>query len=124
MSVDAISSLVRLKIPMGERPPLEELRSSPARPEEEEEEEAGLIALMKRCWDGDPSQRPTSLGKTDSNSSVCKDEGGGRLTDVGFTSSFRGVFAVCAAEAETAFIRHKEEIVGVVHQVLTEMVKS
>uniref|UniRef100_H3C4J6 Protein kinase domain-containing protein n=1 Tax=Tetraodon nigroviridis TaxID=99883 RepID=H3C4J6_TETNG len=52
-----LSSLVRLKVPQGQRPSLEELRSE-SRPEEEEL--PALIHLMKRCWDGQPSERPTS----------------------------------------------------------------
>ncbi|XP_035521046.1 receptor-interacting serine/threonine-protein kinase 3-like [Morone saxatilis] len=45
-------SLVALKIPMGDRPDLEEIDQTKAEGLEE------IVKLMKRCWDGTPSARP------------------------------------------------------------------
>jgi len=58
-ATDAKSSLVRLRIPEGDRPPSDQIRFR-----------AGGIAgltrlteLMRRCWDTDPKRRPSALGK-------------------------------------------------------------
>nr|XP_020508571.1 receptor-interacting serine/threonine-protein kinase 3-like isoform X1 [Labrus bergylta] len=45
--------LVALKIPLGDRPPLEEIDQQKAEGLKE------LVVLMRRCWDEDPSKRPT-----------------------------------------------------------------
>ncbi|CAI5664407.1 unnamed protein product [Oreochromis niloticus] len=49
---DATQALLALKIPMGDRPPCEEIDQTKAEGLKE------LVGLMKRCWDGDPSKRP------------------------------------------------------------------
>ncbi|KAF3688906.1 Ankyrin repeat and protein kinase domain-containing protein 1 [Channa argus] len=45
-------SLVALKIPLGDRPLLEDIDQNKAEGLKE------LVDLMKRCWDGNPSERP------------------------------------------------------------------
>nr|XP_024659098.1 receptor-interacting serine/threonine-protein kinase 3 isoform X3 [Maylandia zebra] len=49
---DATLALLALKIPKGDRPPCKEIDQTKAEGLRE------LVGLMKRCWDGDPSQRP------------------------------------------------------------------
>nr|XP_015797380.2 receptor-interacting serine/threonine-protein kinase 3 [Nothobranchius furzeri] len=54
---NVISSIVRFRIPQGDRPSLDEIRQKAAG-------RAGLatvIGLMQKCWDTKPSSRPTSL---------------------------------------------------------------
>ncbi|XP_047451233.1 receptor-interacting serine/threonine-protein kinase 3 isoform X2 [Mugil cephalus] len=56
----AMSSIVRLRIPQGDRPPMDEIRSQAAGI-------AGLtrlVELMERCWETKPSQRPSSFDCT------------------------------------------------------------
>ncbi|CAJ1056862.1 ankyrin repeat and protein kinase domain-containing protein 1-like isoform X2 [Xyrichtys novacula] len=45
-------SLVALKVPIGDRPCLKDT-----------DQKAELVDLMKKCWDGDPSNRPTFKGR-------------------------------------------------------------
>uniref|UniRef100_UPI0037E85446 receptor-interacting serine/threonine-protein kinase 3-like n=1 Tax=Semicossyphus pulcher TaxID=241346 RepID=UPI0037E85446 len=57
---NAISSIVRLQIPNGQRPSLDEIRSKVSG-------HAGLavlIALMERCWEGRPDKRLSALDCT------------------------------------------------------------
>ncbi|XP_063337230.1 receptor-interacting serine/threonine-protein kinase 3-like isoform X4 [Pelmatolapia mariae] len=49
---DATLALLKLKIPMGDRPPCDEIDQTKAEGLRE------LVGLMERCWDGDPSKRP------------------------------------------------------------------
>lgn len=49
---DATLALLALKIPKGDRPSCKEIDQTKAEGLRE------LVGLMKRCWDGDPSQRP------------------------------------------------------------------
>ncbi|XP_078132408.1 receptor-interacting serine/threonine-protein kinase 3 isoform X1 [Sander vitreus] len=53
----AKSSLVRLRIPEGDRPLLDEIRVQAAG----RAGLTGLMELMERCWDTRPEQRPSSL---------------------------------------------------------------
>lgn len=53
----AKSSLVRIRIPEGDRPSLDEIRSQAAGLAGL----TGLINLMERCWDTRPKQRPSAL---------------------------------------------------------------
>ena len=57
---DAISSLVRLRIPEGDRPPLEDIDPGQA------EGLGPLVDMIPRCWDSVPKQRPSFLGRTSS----------------------------------------------------------
>lgn len=47
---------VALRIPKGDRPPLDEVDLSRSEGLYE------LVELMKRCWDGDPTKRPSFQG--------------------------------------------------------------
>uniref|UniRef100_A0A3B5A0J1 Receptor-interacting serine-threonine kinase 3 n=1 Tax=Stegastes partitus TaxID=144197 RepID=A0A3B5A0J1_9TELE len=52
----ALSDIVRLRVPLGDRPLLQEIEHQSA-------DCAGLtelMELMKKCWEGDPSNRPSS----------------------------------------------------------------
>lgn len=55
----AKSSLVRLRIPEGDRPSLDEIRGHAAGLAGL----TGLMELMKRCWDTRPKERPTALSE-------------------------------------------------------------
>ncbi|XP_071315876.1 receptor-interacting serine/threonine-protein kinase 3 isoform X2 [Trachinotus anak] len=58
---NAMSSIVRFRIPQGDRPSLEELRSQAAG-------RAGLTRLMElmiKCWEAKPTQRPSSTECTE-----------------------------------------------------------
>ncbi|XP_061565748.1 receptor-interacting serine/threonine-protein kinase 3 [Cololabis saira] len=54
---NAMSSIVRIRIPEGDRPSLDEIRCQEAG----RAGLAGLIELMKRCWETRPRQRPSSF---------------------------------------------------------------
>lgn len=56
-TVDADYDRVELKIPLGDRPCCKEIDQMKADGLEE------LVVLMKRCWDGSPTERPTFEGK-------------------------------------------------------------
>lgn len=56
---DALSSIVRLRIPQGDRPSLEEIRSQAAGLAGI----TGLMELMVKCWEAKVDKRPSSLGK-------------------------------------------------------------
>lgn len=58
-TADAISSIVRFRIPQGDRPSMDEIRSLGAGVTGL----TGLMSLMERCWEAKPSHRPSSLGK-------------------------------------------------------------
>nr|XP_019967772.1 PREDICTED: receptor-interacting serine/threonine-protein kinase 3 isoform X2 [Paralichthys olivaceus] len=51
----AKSSIVRFRIPQGDRPSLQEFSDG------QTEELKGLMELMTRCWEHSPTQRPSSL---------------------------------------------------------------
>lgn len=51
-TVAATNCLVELKIPLGDRPPSEDLEKM------EVEGLKELVDLMKRCWDANPDKRP------------------------------------------------------------------
>ncbi|KAM3591302.1 uncharacterized protein V6R79_026350 [Siganus canaliculatus] len=53
---NALPSLVRLRIPEGDRPLLKEVRNRAAECQGLDE----LVSLMERCWDGEPEQRPSA----------------------------------------------------------------
>ncbi|KAI3375669.1 hypothetical protein L3Q82_003978 [Scortum barcoo] len=57
---NAMSSIVRLRIPQGDRPSLEEIRDHTGRAGL-----AGLMELMKKCWEAKREHRPTSLDCTE-----------------------------------------------------------
>ncbi|XP_028993697.1 receptor-interacting serine/threonine-protein kinase 3 isoform X2 [Betta splendens] len=54
---NALSSIVRLRIPQGDRPSLEEIRSQAAG----RAGITGLMELMVRCWEAKPDKRPSSF---------------------------------------------------------------
>lgn len=58
-SLDAMSEMVRLRIPQGDRPSLEDYTSKA----EGCEDLMKLMDLMVKCWKGKHDQRPTSFGK-------------------------------------------------------------
>lgn len=58
-TVDAESSIVRIRIPKGDRPLLGEIRIRGAGVAGS----TGLMDLMKRCWELKPEQRPSSRGE-------------------------------------------------------------
>ncbi|XP_059916151.1 receptor-interacting serine/threonine-protein kinase 3-like [Gadus macrocephalus] len=49
----AITSLVHLRVPLGDRPPTDEVDHSQA------DGLSDLVTLMERCWDHDPDKRPS-----------------------------------------------------------------
>ncbi|XP_041821569.1 receptor-interacting serine/threonine-protein kinase 3 [Chelmon rostratus] len=53
---NAMSSIVRLRIPQGDRPSLDEIRSQTAG----RAGLTGLMSLMERCWEAKANQRPSS----------------------------------------------------------------
>lgn len=60
LSLDHIAaaySLVALKVPMGDRPPCNEINLMEAEGLKE------LVNLIKWCWKKDPSDRPTFKGR-------------------------------------------------------------
>lgn len=73
---DALSSIVRLRIPQGDRPSLDEIRCLAAG-------RAGLarlMELMQKCWEAKPAQRPTSHGKKTGWDGCLRAWGGSLLT--------------------------------------------
>lgn len=73
---DALSSIVRLRIPQGDRPSLDEIRFLAAG-------RAGLarlMELMQKCWETKPAQRPTSHGKKTGWDGCLRAWGGALLT--------------------------------------------
>lgn len=46
------ADLVELKVPLGQRPPLDELSKK------DTEGMKDLLELMQKCWEGDPDKRP------------------------------------------------------------------
>ena len=59
LSTDAMSSIVRFRIPQGDRPSLEEIRCQAAG----RAGLTGLVELMEKCWEARAAQRPSSFGK-------------------------------------------------------------
>ncbi|XP_039996169.1 receptor-interacting serine/threonine-protein kinase 3 [Xiphias gladius] len=57
---NAMSSIVRFRIPQGDRPSLEEIRCQAAG----RAGLTGLMELMKKCWEARPNQRPSSFDCT------------------------------------------------------------
>lgn len=60
---DPISSIVRLRIPLGDRPSLEEFRRQAAG----RAELSPLMELMVRCWESGPGNRPSAFGTSSSS---------------------------------------------------------
>ena len=52
----AMTSLVHLRVPLGDRPPTDEVDHSQA------DGLSDLVTLMERCWDRDPDKRPSFGG--------------------------------------------------------------
>ena len=51
-----MTSLVHLRVPLGDRPPTDEVDHSQA------DGLSDLVTLMERCWDRDPDKRPSFGG--------------------------------------------------------------
>lgn len=64
-TVVANYSLVELRIPLGDRPPWEEIDQKKA------EGLKKLVDLMKRCWTEEPLSRPTAQSKCHCNRYAC-----------------------------------------------------
>ncbi len=56
--LDALSSLVRFRIPQGDRPDLESIDHRGVKGLDD------MMELMTECWHQDPSRRPSFLGET------------------------------------------------------------